>query len=214
MNSVPLHLLEESMNTIRSSFSELLKVKSDKCLEIEARLGMLVDRKSGARIDLGAAHPVIFTSQKSEFYFQSGVSSSFFQNIYKGLSNLEASRVEEVVVIKNRIRTTYSDGKKSLMRKIRLRTFEIHFPRCQYDVRMSFSKEEVLEKEAGIGVSKSMGAGFRRERDRVSMPTDFYKFDLTSIKSADKFIYEVEVEVIDFGFDRNEFFSILENIAK
>lgn len=214
MNSVPLELIKESLSSIKNSFSKHLVVNNDKCLEIEARLGIILDRKSGTRIDLGAAHPVIFMSQKSEFYFQSGVTNSFFEKVATKLSDLESTRVEEVVIIKNKIRTIYSDGKKTIMRKVRLRTFEIHFPNCQYDVRISFSKEELLNKEEEMRIIKKRGEGFRRERDRISISATPYKFDLTSIKSSNQSIYEVEVEIIDFGFNRNEFFNILENLAR
>lgn len=214
METVLLELTKESLSSIKSSFAKLLEVNNDKCLEIEARLGVILDRKTGTRIDLGAAHPVIFMSQKSEFYFQSGVTSPFFQKVNQNLSCLKSSRIEEVVIIKNKVRTIYSDGKKTIMRKVRLRTFEIHFPSCRYDVRISFSKEELLNREEEMRIVKKKVEGFRRERDRISMSASSYKFDLTSIKSSNQFIYEIEVEITDFDFDRNEFFNILENLAR
>lgn len=214
MNSVPQDLLRESLCTIKTAFAELLNVRGDRCLEVEARLGIILDRRSGSRVSMGAAHPVILSSQKPDFYFQSGVSASFFQNAHRLFAGMESVRAEEVVVVKNRIRTIYSGGKKVLMRKVRLRTFEIHFPSCQYDVRVSFSKEELLGDGENTSALMKKGTGLRRERDRVSVPTKFYRFDLTSVKTPDGSTHEIEIEVADFEFNRDEFFCILENMAR
>lgn len=213
MKDVPSDLLRECVDTIKKSFADLLRTNDDRSLEIEARLGIILDRRTNTRIDLGATHPIIFSSQKPEFYFQSGVSQSFFESVTQSLSSLDSEHFEEIVIIKNKIRAIYSEGKRTFMKKVRLRTFEIHFPGCQYDVRVSFSKEEMLSTEKNAGALSRKDVGFRRERDRLSMSTSFYRFDLTSIKVPEKFIYEIEVEIMDFAFDRNEFFNILENIA-
>lgn len=214
MNGVPQDLLRESSRTIKTAFSELLNVRGDRCLEVEARLGTIVDRRSGSRVSIGAAHPIILSSQKPDFYFQSGVSASFFQNAHRILAGMESFRANEVVVVKNKIRAIYSDGKKVLMRKVRLHTFEIHFPSCQYDVRVSFSKEELLGDGEHNSVLMRKGSGLRRERDRVSVPTKFYRFDLTSVKTLEGNTHEIEIEIADFSFNRDEFLCILENIAQ
>ena len=213
-NGVPAQLLHDNYCTIRRSFAELLKVKDDRLLEIEARLGTILDRKTGARIDLGAVHPVIMASEKSEFYFQSGVSQPFFESVCDILSDLDSGHTEEIVVIKNKIRTIYSEGNKTVMRKIRLRTFEMHLPGNQYDIRMSFSKEEVLGGGAGTRTAGKQDSGFRRERSRTSALTPFYRFDMTTIRLPNRPSYEVEIEIVNFEFDRTELFNILENITK
>lgn len=214
MDDIPRDLLRESPRTVEAAFAELLSMKGDRCLEVEARLGTILDRRTGSRVSLGAAHPVILSSQKPDFHFQSGVSPPFFQNTHRTLAGMESFRSEEVVVVKNKVRAIYSNGQRVLMRKIRLRTFEIHFPSCQYDVRVSFSKEEVLGDDEHAGALMRKGPGLRRERDRVSVPTKFFRFDLTSVKTSDGSTYEIEIEITDFGFSRGEFFRILENITR
>eukprot|EP00866_Antonospora_locustae_P000329 jgi/Antlo1/329/1655 len=214
MDDVPQDLLKKSSCTIKTAFADLLNVRGDRYLEVEARLGIILDRRSGSRVSMGAAHPVILSSQKPDFYFQSGVSTSFFQNAHRILAGMESVRAEEVVVVKNKIRAIYSCGKRMFMRKVRLRTFEIHFPSCQYDVRVSFSKEELLGDSEHTGALMKKGPGLRRERDRMSVSTKFYRFDLTSVKTPESISHEIEIEVTDFGFNRDEFFCILENMAR
>ena len=88
MCDIPSNLLKICLDTIRQSFADLFLIKDDKYIEIEARLGIILDKKSGTRIDLGTSHPVVLSSSKSEFYFQSGVSQPFFHKIHNMLSEI------------------------------------------------------------------------------------------------------------------------------
>lgn len=204
---------DEPMSII-SVFESLMKINSDKLLEIEARVGTIVDRRTGLRLDLGANHPVIFTSNNSDINFISGVSSEFSQNLAKKFKSIEPECSEEVVIIKNRVRTIFSKENITIMKKTKIKTFEIYFPDKPYDIRVSFSKEEPIEnsKVATEKSAKGRVCEFRRERSRTSYVASPYRFDFTTIKSPKENLHEIEVEIIDFKFDRKEFFNIITNI--
>ena len=78
MTNLPNCLLKEQQNGIYDAFNAIFDRKFDKLIEIEARLGNIIDRQTGFRINLGVKHPIVFSTPNIEFMFTSGVSDSAF----------------------------------------------------------------------------------------------------------------------------------------
>ncbi|KCZ74467.1 hypothetical protein H311_04568, partial [Anncaliia algerae PRA109] len=117
---------------------------------------------------------------------------------------------EETVVINNKVRKIYEGGElKESMEKVRISTYEIHFPNANYDIRIAISKETPI-KEAGRFVDKKNI--IRRDRTRVSIPIDAFRCDLTKINNVTEDTFEVELEVIDATYDSDLFFAILQKL--
>lgn len=223
-NTTPLKLQKHHRDSIQEAFENLIRYNEDPIYEVEARLGTINDKKSGERINIRAKHPIIFKKLPDEFRFVSGVADEYFECVKKTFESLKNGRKtkDKVVFVKD-IRKIYKEGDPNplIMKKTRVRSFEIHFPGNEYDVRISISYEKIINEEMltrrNTNFTIRSGApkfDMVRKRDRISYFCGLYLFEFTSVSDdVCDLSKEVEIEVGEYEFDKIEFFDILNNIS-
>ncbi|RVD93290.1 mRNA capping enzyme subunit beta [Tubulinosema ratisbonensis] len=210
MNILPFSFKNDLHELLPNALKNILRKKED-TIEIEARLGLILDKTTGSRIDINAKHPIIFSTKNTPFTFCSGVKEGHFNKLIKSFENFPKETSEETVVITNKVRKVYEAGKlKCTMEKIRIITHEIHFPNSEYDVRIAISKETFIKD---IGPIKDKKNVIRRDRSRISIPFNKFRFDFTKIDNTNENCYEVELEVTEPCYDNEIFFGCLQNLV-
>lgn len=210
MPGIPRDLLKPIVKTLISCTKEELSVKERENIEIEARLGKIVDINSNERISLSTPHPVLIKSLDGNYRFRSGVSEEAYDRILSRFKDNEHKRVLDRVIVHKNGRYTFIDGKiSSSIKKVRLKSFEIYNPYSEYDIRVSIRVEHPIEFKPIV----DKRAIVERNRDRTSFLIDGFSFDFTNIQSRDRMSYEIEVEVVDLSYNKDDFISIMMNLA-
>lgn len=191
---------------------EFIALKEYKNIEIEARLGRIMNKICKRRIDFRTEHPIIFEQLANEFCFESGVDEKDYlkiKNLISGESLLTA--ISDKITIANRIRKIESLNNPenvSFERKEKIKSLDIFLPDFKYDVRISISSETVAQAKEFDGAKPLIS----RLRRRESLPAGPFVFDFTKVSSADAKntkSYEVELEIKDFKDGLVDFSSIV-----
>ncbi|KAM0673971.1 mRNA-capping enzyme subunit beta [Gurleya vavrai] len=204
-----LFQLNESENW-KSILLEKLDIKFNPEIEIEARLGTIIDKKSRERINIPTNQIVLFDSNKNESNsFISGVKIKDYEYIKEKFKNLQSISVKDKVVIDGKIRNIYIKNElHECMSKEKLRSFDLYCPNFLYDIRLSISRERKTEFKASSTLHK-----YVRERERETFKAGSYKFEFTAVKNENSYInHEVEVEVENENYDKNEFLNVIINL--
>lgn len=210
MQNLPFTLKNDLHELMPNALKSILRKKEEN-IEIEARLGLILDKTTGSRIDIDAKHPIIFSTKNTPFTFTSGVKESHFNKLKKLFINYPQENIEETIVITNKTRRIYESGKlKCTMEKVKITSYEIHFPNCDYDVRIAISKETIVKDKGPIIDKKKV---IRRDRSRISIPFDKFRFDFTKINLPNEQIHEIELEIVDSCYNNELFFSCLQNLV-
>ncbi|KAL6061422.1 mRNA-capping enzyme subunit beta [Balamuthia mandrillaris] len=189
-------------------------------VEIEAKLGIIIDKHSNDRAHLGVGSETCVLSEGSRpwFRFQSSLSEGTFalfnrtlnqrfidtkQPSYQG-SPMKYSHFTEIDVFYNQpsdVRVTLDADRKFVkaIRKRRLGDLNFHCPRSPLDFRISASEEEPVPEDA----IKGGRASHERKKERISYVFELYSFDLTKVQmtnnrtQAEETTYEMEIELLD-----------------
>jgi hypothetical protein len=184
-------------------------------VEVEARLGRIVSKDYGSRMNMKTPAPVLFEQLPPGFAFESAVEAEDLLALKKMLGENEFIVAADRIEIKGNHREIYSTEGilRRVERKKRRNSIEIYFPRMKYDVRVSISTEEELPKKRSSQEPVAV-----RERRRSSCLIEPYVFDFTETVQRSgrgeevRQFNEVEIEIVDgHNLDWRLFISILHN---
>lgn len=207
-------------STIQNLVLKRLGSENVGSVEIEVRLGRIVNKITTKRINFEIQHPIVFESLPNEYRFTSGVEKHDFGIIKHALfPDTVPTVVQDRVTVSRSVRKIEQDGSTRYEKKVKILTIDMYLPDMLYDVRVSVSREVVVDqKEFSIG-HQSSSYYVQRDRDRESFLCNEYSFDFTKILNARREnaedsprTYEVEVEIKDSGFKKAEFVAIAMNL--
>eukprot|EP00762_Andalucia_godoyi_P005079 ANDGO_04021.mRNA.1 mRNA-capping enzyme subunit beta len=182
-------------------------------IEIEAKLGRIVSKRSRERITsvmIPVRSQAILDSNASDDLcrFEAGVSQPLFMEVAKMIDEIDDVDVKDTEIVdsiyQNNIRVSKDTetGEETVMSKIRLEDMNVYEPTGVVDFRISASKETVL---GDLGKKADLGAlHHERKKSRRSfvVPSHpLFRFDVTRVSSneataVDAPTFEVEVEII------------------
>lgn len=189
---------------------EFLRKHCIEGMEIEAKIGLIVDGLSRSRVSYDVAHPIVFnrlpilTTFKSELkqpdyaYVKNKITDLYSQDQNGALGETKEvvpSEISEtnVTICRNNIRMIEKDGKTTYQRKIRRGNIDIRIPGTQYDLRISASLEIDIDAEKG---NKIEPGTFVRRKCRSTFDFKGVKYDFTRVGGGgEDNTYEVEVEI-------------------
>ncbi|KAH8553453.1 CYTH-like domain-containing protein [Umbelopsis sp. PMI_123] len=192
-------------------------------VEIEAKLGTIIDKKTWKRLSLPVGtEAVILPPMESHIRFQSDMSLSQHR-MYNMMLNEMVQKPPEGGRVKykhTRERDRFfklSDGRKirvttdqqtgeivpnGILEKTRIADLNIYSPNQPFDFRISVSIENPASMPGGSHI-------YERNKDRLSYSHGNIQFDLTQVKSPDfagkqDVTHELELEFIDTRILANE----------
>jgi mRNA capping enzyme, beta chain len=219
---IPDNLLKERFRNINKYIIDFLDANAIKNAEIEVRLGEIHNLITKTRIRMQTPLPIVFNKLPSEYKFINGVKKNDFLLFKDKFANYPKSTEIDKISISGKTRRISVDGVQRYERKIRRADLDIHIPDSKYDARISIStEEEVQEKDIGTLKFECI-----RSRERTSFSCNEYSFDFTKVTSTQKdnehnmaskdekdVVYEIEIEVKDSHYCKDEFIAILMNIS-
>lgn len=189
-----------------TALKKALEFVESKNLEIEIRYGTIIDIFTQERLNIGAQNLVIVTPNTTRTKFISGVTNVQFENIRRKFGSYDYQSVIDRIIVHKNGRYTYVDGKiKSCIKKQKKKTIDIHNPFSGFDMRISFS----IENEIPMVPIKDKISVVERNRNRESVIFDKYSLDFTVVDCRGKLTYEIELEVVDLKFDKDEFINFM-----
>ncbi|KAI7864594.1 CYTH-like domain-containing protein [Spinellus fusiger] len=188
-------------------------------VEIEAKLGVFIDKQTRERLDIGAITETVLFPIGSGIRFESDMSLAqhkHFNDILNDLTNKSQARdyKGERIVYKHtreldqffqvsqhqKVRVTTDQATQTIvpngiLDKRRVVDINIHRPNQPLDYRISVSLEVPAKKP------RHATAVYERYKDRLSYAHGGFVFDLTQVKGApdstQEIRHELEVEIID-----------------
>ncbi|KAI8368186.1 mRNA triphosphatase CET1 [Radiomyces spectabilis] len=185
-------------------------------VEIEAKLGVFVDKRTHRRIDIGAKTETVLTDCRS-VRFESDMPLEQHRHFNKMLNDLvnktqardykgerirykhtkETDRFYEGGRSRIRVTTDQQTGQivpNGIIEKIRIADLNIHSPMQPLDYRISINIEMPRNKPTNM-------PNYERNKDRLSYQHGGFNFDLTQVKGApnkdEDMRHELELEFID-----------------
>ncbi|KAG0165118.1 mRNA-capping enzyme subunit beta [Apophysomyces sp. BC1034] len=189
-------------------------------VEIEAKLGVFIDKKTDQRINLMACTETIIPHHlERSFRFDADMPLRQHQHFNK-LLNEQVNRTQardykgdrikykhtkevdhfyQVGNAKYRVTTDQKTGQivpNGIIEKVRVANLNIHSPMRSLDYRISVNIEKPRNKPTSTPTME-------REKDRMSYQHGWFNFDLTQVKTngdrAPKVTHELELELVDAG---------------
>lgn len=190
----------------------ILQLKSYKDIEIEARVGTITSVITRKRMSFKTEHPIVFSRLPNDYCFESGVEQKDYMKIKDIIvgSNKTENR-SDIVVICNKIRRIESENEVVYEKKIRLNVIDLYLPDFKYDVRVSISREEKVDKKD----FQSKHNAITRKRERESLCLGPFSFDFTKankIMEQNANVFEIEAELKDPETGMADFISVVFNL--
>ncbi|KAL1914671.1 uncharacterized protein VTP21DRAFT_8082 [Calcarisporiella thermophila] len=191
-------------------------------VEIEAKLGVLIDKRTNERIQLPVMVETILSKDDRWLRFESNMSldqhRNFNQILNKRVLETQSSEYRGAKVqykhTRERDRYFEQNGKKvrvttdqksgelvAVVEKVRLANLNVYSPGTQLDFRISVNLE--IPREVPHG-----NCTYERNKDRLSYRHQIWQFDLTQVKIGEQranssvppeLMHELEVEFADPG---------------
>lgn len=192
-----------------------------KNMELEARLGTVIDKATNARLAIEAMHPCVI-NRSNNLRFSAEVSESDFSLLSKYFGTKtekqEKKRIVDTLLKGYRqSQVKEIDGKQVsetplLIQKRKMKTVDIFCPENKYDLRLSLS-EELVKKDTTLGMTGNYAV---RNKLRNTYEHEAYVVDMTQVtteKDSSR-IYEVELEAKNEKYNRDEFIGIIVQLLK
>ncbi|KAI9017555.1 CYTH-like domain-containing protein [Gaertneriomyces semiglobifer] len=183
-------------------------------IEIEGKLGVLVDKRSGQRIRLPVQSEVVVVND-GFCGFDSNMTRAQHANFNRVLNGIVGPAFTTTYKHTRELDTTYrtnppvrlttaqnSNEVLAVITKKRLADLEIHLPNSPLDVRISVSTEMPALRPSKCAPVKS-----QRSKDRLSYTHEAFKVDLTQVKQVsfndgvpsgtEVITHEVEIEFLN-----------------
>ena len=201
-------------------------------VEIEAKIGVLLDKNTGRRINLPIqTEAVLNDAFTSNCRFESDIPAALHKHMNKLLNNevslgrlqyrhtktLDKMYRNSISPDKVRVTVDESGNVIECIVKRRLSDLHIHFPQNHFDIRISVNEEIKSSPPYGTPV-------LERKKDRISYTAESSglkcQLDLTQVKQTGEsmFRHELEIEVLnlaDFASQKDlasPFLSCIRNI--
>ena len=175
-------------------------------IEIEAKLGQILDRDTGARID--EMFPLITAAVLHPNYpcrFQADMTSAQHKAFNQALneavqaSNQDKARIpivykhthwtDSYYADKQRVTTDDKTGEVvECISKEKIDDLHILCPMSPFDIRITVNLEHPIAKPEGGVISQ-------RKKDRLTYTHQNYQIDLTQVKTRDGVTHELEIEL-------------------
>ncbi|KAJ2627657.1 mRNA-capping enzyme subunit beta [Coemansia sp. RSA 1694] len=170
-------------------------------IEIEGKLGRLVDKRSGLRINLPVLCETVYTDDKN-IRFESNMTQQQHAMFNKLLNQrvdetrrpeFRGSRIEykhtkeidhfyRVEGTRVRVTTDKESGQVlAVITKTKIADLNIYSPRTKLDIRITINEEQPLERP-DVDAHKPI---MERHKDRLSYKQDLWSFDLTQVISPE-----------------------------
>ncbi|PWN97909.1 mRNA triphosphatase CET1 [Tilletiopsis washingtonensis] len=176
-------------------------------LEIEAKIGRIIDSHTGERLALPVASETILNMQEG-WRFESSMSQPQHQQLNNLLNSLVTPsrrvsyrRVREIdYAYRNRVRVTRDSDTLAIrqphgiIRKNRLADMNIYCPNQGFDFRISINTETDVDEEP------TEESTSHREKNRLCYTHQGFEVDLTQVTRPEKPqepLHELEVEICD-----------------
>lgn len=208
-NILPNFLSTQQIVDFKTAFNNALNLQTTKDIEIEIRIGTIIDTFTSQRIEVNSTHPILIKTPAPNMRFESGVDDSTFNHIINKFKDFPSEKIQDQITLLKYARITYVDGEiKECINKRKIKNYNIYLPGFDYDLRLGISREEKVPFKP---FSKTMIIS-QRERDRTTFKIKDYSLDFTVVNYNNKKKYEVEVEVKNMDFDREEFLNVVYNL--
>ncbi|RHZ74094.1 hypothetical protein Glove_227g42 [Diversispora epigaea] len=170
-------------------------------VEIEAKLGRLIDTRTRERIQLDVACETIVSPQRRNLKFESNMTEAQHKHFNEILNNrvvatkppyqgvpleykhiFETDRVYQRNNCKVRVTTNTKTGQivnGGIVEKVRIAVLNVHSPNTYLDYRITVNSEKPVEMPTGQHVHE-------RNKDRLSYTHQLFKVDLTQVKGPEK----------------------------
>lgn len=210
---LPEILFKTSYKNFKNIILDHLSLKDYENVEIEARIGKIVNLITKKRVEMNISHPIVFDQLPFEYVFESSVEKKDFNQIKSIMfGDVVSHTVDDKVTISNHIRKIESAVSDVVFeKKIKIKTINIYMPQYKYDVRISISKETKVESKDFI-VSRHQ---ITRVRSRESYSVGPFSVDFTrtskqnSDDETNDRTYEVEVELKNIKDGIEDFASLV-----
>jgi hypothetical protein len=198
-----IHIQKFLQHTLATNAQQIESLKAnphiiDVHFEIEAKLGIIVDKRTSNRVHLPCHSETVLLP--GDYRFESNMSMEQHSK-YNQLLNSLAPKVQyrHTKLLDEfyhsdlgKVRKTSKDGVvQDFILKKRLADLELAFPSHPLDCRISVSLECNLAKE--MSIRERVGAG--RAKDRLSYYQMPFTVDLTQVKSDSVTTHELEIEI-------------------
>lgn len=162
--------------------------KPEPGIEVELRLGRLMEKATGTRIALAAHYPVIM-DPAAYYYFDPKIDPFLWTRLKSNWKCSAPSR--DIVRIQHGVRFIFVDGKLvKTERKHRIADFDIYVPKSEFDLRLSISTEQNV---ANVSLNKSVRLAAERKRERESVVLGKFRIDFTDVNGHK----ELEIELLE-----------------
>ncbi|KAG0437578.1 mRNA-capping enzyme subunit beta [Dictyocoela muelleri] len=175
-------------------------------IEVELRLGRLIEKSTNTRLVLPAHYPVILDT--TNFYrFDPCIDQSLWERLKE---NWELSEEQhDTVKIQRGIRFIFVDDKLVKAEfKNRMRNYDIYVPGSDFDFRISISQEKEIDLN-NVGFKKSLDKTIVRVRNRQSVMYDKFRIDFTIVGGRN----EIEIEFLKEA-TAEELWDLVEKLMK
>lgn len=192
-----------------------------KNMELEARLGTVIDKATNSRLAIEALHPCVI-NKSNNLRFVAEVSEGDFSLLSKYFGartdKLQKKRIVDTLLKGYRqSQIKEIDGKQVseqplLVQKRKMKTVDIFCPGNKYDLRLSLS-EELVKKDTTLAMSGKYAV---RNKLRSTYEHEAYVVDLTQVTTETNSarIYEVELEAKIDRYNREEFIGFIVQLLK
>ncbi|KAI9184533.1 mRNA-capping enzyme subunit beta [Blastocladiella emersonii ATCC 22665] len=207
--------------------AHVLESRPHAAVEVEAKLGRLVDKRTGRRLDLPVSCETVVRLPAGVVRFESDMSMPQHRHFNGVLNQLVERRVLAYTHTReidrfhavgtrqgDRVRVTtdaLAGTPLATIRKTRLDSIDVFVPRAPLDYRVSVSLEEPVDASTALGHADTR----ERHKDRISYRHRLVQVDLTQVqslpvgtpwgspaavaasKTGDGVSHELEVEFVD-----------------
>ncbi|KAI5135848.1 polynucleotide 5'-triphosphatase [Nematocida ausubeli] len=200
-----------------------LPEKLSSSMEIEVRLGTIMDKSTQKRLAVRVLHPCIMertdtlwfeaTVSESDFHLLQGHFSKMFEEseskliidtLLHGMRRSETKEINGAPVHKESV----------IIKKKKMFSLDIFCPQSKYDLRIGLSEEIVQKDTIGMQV-----LGNVREKRRTTYTHPLFVVDVTEVKSRRESTdvknstptFEIEIEANNKSYDRSTFIHIVNN---
>ncbi|KAG0200385.1 mRNA-capping enzyme subunit beta [Mortierella sp. GBA30] len=148
-------------------------------VEIEAKLGVLIDKNTGRRIELPVRNEAVLTSQGRPAWYKFSSDMTLerherYQHTYEIDQFFTSANGKTRVTKDQKTNAVIPNG---IVQKDRIADLDVFSPKNPFDFRISVNIEVPVGLPQGV-------PQFERRKDRVSYRHNNFKIDLTQVKTA------------------------------
>lgn len=206
----PSLFLKKPVDDTLWTLSVFLSKSIDACLskklenaqiEIEGRLGKILNKKTNQRVRDSTVSESIFNFSTDNYFDpnmsmeQHAIFNQMLNHATKYNTNIKYTHSKTVDSIYDNLRVTkdLDNSKETCIQKIKVSELHIRSPNCEFDFRISVNLEVLQEIPKDLGQREARSV---RKKDRLSYNYQVLSVDLTQVTQKEEKIHELEVEFV------------------